>query len=217
VIASSRVSTPYSNGILSKELLDAVWKSKAGTAGELLLTMKRRLAAAPDDDQRRQIETLAAQLYDPSDAARAADRREHQFLYNLLGDPCAVIQRPADLPLSAPATARPGDTILVRGTAAAAGELVVELARRRDTRVPPGPRKTTEEWRATYTAQNRQEIATVTRAVPAGAFEVEIAVPADAAPGPCQVRAHLGAGAASAAGGIDLEIRPKPPTPETPR
>ena len=221
VIASSRVSTPYSNGILSKEMLSALWQEPAATTGELLLAMKRRLVAPrADDAERKQIEGLAAAFYDPDESRRAADRREHLALYNLLGDPCVRLLRPAELLLDAPAKAEQGARITVTGTAPAAGRLVVELVRRRDASVAIGSRKTADEWRATYLAANALAVARAEQKVQAGAFSIELVVPADARSGPCVVRAYLESAASSAAGGRAIEIPPAPrpdePAPEAP-
>jgi hypothetical protein len=224
VIASSRVSTPYSNGILAKEMLSALFADRVATAGELLVAMKRRLLEPrPGDAERKQIETLAATFFEPDASRRAADRREHVALYNLLGDPCLRLARPADLPISAPGTVVPGSSLVVTGTAPAPGRLVVEVARRRDTAVPIGPRKTDDEWRDTYRRANALEVARTEARTAAGAFRVEVPVPAEARPGPGYVRAWfapdvpVGAaqGAPGAAGGRYLEIV-APPRPSNP-
>lgn len=216
VIASSRVSTPYSNGILAKELLDALWKSAEPTAGEVLLAMKRALVSDTPDEARKQIEGLAATFYDADPARRAADRREHLYLYNLLGDPLVRIGRPGPLPIDAPATARPGDDVTVRGTSPHAGRAIVEIARRRDAAVPLGPRKTPEDWRATYERANRQQVARVAVEVPEGAFRVNLALPADAAPGPYCVRVFIEGKEACAAGGRPLDVHAAAPAGRDP-
>ncbi|MCE9636767.1 MAG: hypothetical protein K8T90_13770 [Planctomycetes bacterium] len=224
VIASSRVSTPYSNSILSKEMLNALFEAKVATVGELLLTMKRRLVAPREGDaERKQIEGLAATFYDPDPARRDADRREHISLYNLLGDPCVRIMRPTDLPLDAAGTVAAGTTLEVKGTAPAAGLLVVEIARRRDAAVTVGSRKTADDWRDTYRRANALEIVRVEVTVRAGPFVVPIAVPTDAKSGPGYVRAYFDGGGVAAAGGRYLDVAPArapadaPPTAPTDR
>lgn len=208
VIASSRVSTPYSNGILSKELLDGMFAAKCATAGELIQRMKRRLVVpqseALADPQRKDIERLAATFFDPSDEARAADRFEHVALYNLFGDPCLAIRRPKEVALEAPAVAAPGGEITVAGVAPFAGRAVVELAKRRDTPVRLGSRKSADEWRATYRTANAQEVATKAIDLPAGPFRVAVVVPADAPDGAYEVRLWIEGGAA---GGRAVEVR----------
>lgn len=210
VIASSRVSSPYSNAILAKELLDSVWRENAATAGEILLSMKRRLAsAAADDPQRVEMEKLAALFYDPSDEVRAADRAEHQFLYNLVGDPMTRLQRTDALAFDVPAGAEPGATLTVSGTAPYAGKLVAEIARRRDAVVRIGARAKPEEWRKTYATANDTRVATVTASVAKGAFSIDVALPADLPPASYDVRLFLEATDGAAAGGRVIEVRAK--------
>lgn len=210
IIASSRVSSPYSNAILAKELLDSVWKQNAATAGEILLSMKRRLApAATDDPQRVEMEKLAAVFYDPSDEVRAADRAEHHFLYNLFGDPMTLLQRPDVLTFDAPAAALPGAKITITGSAPFAGKLVAEVARRRDAMVRIGARAKPEEWRKTYETANDTRVAAKAGDAPKGAFSVEIELPADLPAAAYDVRLFLESPDGAAAGGRVLEVRPK--------
>lgn len=207
VIASSRVSTPYGNGILSREMLVSAWKDRAATTGELLLAMKRRLVEpAGDDPSRVQIEKLAAGFYQPDEKLRAADRAEHLALYNLLGDPCVRIARPADLLIDAPESARPGGAVVVTGTAPSAGRLLVEVTRRRDAVVPLGARKTADDYRATYAAANSLAVTSATAAVGKGPFRVELTIPAETKPGPCCVRAWFEGDGVGAAGGRAVEV-----------
>jgi len=118
VIASSRVSSPYSNGVVAKEMLDALYVGDAPTVGEMLTQMKKRiLDATPGDAMREQLEKLAAAMYEKDAAKRRLDRADHLLLYNLLGDPCIRIARPAPTKVEAPATVAPGTTLHVTGHA----------------------------------------------------------------------------------------------------
>ncbi len=210
VIASSRVSSPYSNAILAKELLDSVWKQNTATAGEILLSMKRRLAsAATDDPQRVEMEKLAALFYDPDDAVRTADRAEHHFLYNLIGDPMVRLQRPDPLTFDAPATAEPGAKVTLAGTAPFAGKLVAEIARRRDAPVRIGARAKAEDWRKTYTTANDTRVATATAQVAKGAFSIDVDLAADLPAASYDVRLFLESPDGAAAGGRAFEVRAK--------
>lgn len=207
VIASSRVSTPYSNGILSKEMLAVVWQDRVATAGELLLAMKRRLVEPREGDtERKDIEGLAAVFFEKDPALRDADRREHLALYNLLGDPCVRLARPTELALDAPATVVAGTNVDVAGTAPAAGRLVVEIVRRRDAAVPLGPRKTPDDYRATYRAANSLEVARTEIDVPAGPFRATLSVASGTRPGACYVRAYLAGDTVGAAGGRLIDV-----------
>jgi hypothetical protein len=209
VIASSRVSSPYSNGVLAKEMLDALYVGDAPTVGELLTEMKRRiLDAAPGDEMREHLEKLAAAMYEKEPEKRRQDRADHLNLYNLFGDPCVRIARPARMTVAAPATAVPGTSLTVTGHADFDGTAIVELVRRHEPppKAPPGGKKTAEEFRAVYDAANSHGVAKTEVAVKKGDFTAAIAVPADAAPGQAAVRVYLTGKAASAAGGAELTI-----------
>lgn len=209
VIASSRISSPYSNGIVAKELLDALFNTEAATTGELLAAMKRRLVEpAPGDARREQLERMAAGMFEKDPARRRADREDHLFLYNLLGDPCVRIARPERLDVAAPASAGAGATITVTGTAAFDGELSVVLERGRKAAVRPAiaQKKTADDFRAVYDAANSRVLVRSDAAVKKGAFSVELTIPADAAPGACAVRVFLAGRSAAAAGGAELAL-----------
>jgi len=209
VIASSRVSSPYSNGIVAKELLDALYVVEAKTTGELLVAVKRRLLDAPAGDAiRDRIEKIAQAMFEKSPEKRRADRADHVLLYNLLGDPCVRIARPSALAVAAPAEVAPGATLHVTGHAAEGGAAVVELVRRKDPppKLPPGVRTTADDFRVPYEAANQHGIARVEVEVKAGEFAVDVPVPADAPVGPCAVRVYVAGKTSAAAGGVDLSI-----------
>jgi peptidase C25-like protein len=208
VIASSRVSSPYSNGVIAKELLDALYKVEAPTAGELLTAVKKRLLDPPEGDAVRARLEKMGEMFAKDPAVRRADREDHVLLYNLLGDPSLVIARPGKLDVSAPAEATPGTKLRVTGRAAFDGTATVELIRRKEPmpKLPPGGKKTPEQFREAYDAANSHGVAKVEVAVKAGEFTAEVPVPADAAAGPAAVRVFLSGKAACAAGGADLAI-----------
>jgi hypothetical protein len=208
VIASSRVSSPYSNGVIAKEMLDVLYRIEAPTAGELLTSVKRRLLDPPEGDEMRgRIEQLG-QTYARDPAVRRADREDHVFLYNLLGDPTLAIARPARLDVAAPAEIAPGATLRVTGRAAFDGTATFELIRRNEPlpKLPPGGKKTPEQFREAYEAANRHGVAKVEISVKTGEFVAEIPVPADAAPGDAAVRVFVTGRTACAAGGANLKI-----------
>ena len=209
VIASSRISSPYSNGIVAKELLDALFKAEVRTTGELLVTMKQRLMAPADGDARRtQIERMAAAMFEKSDEKRAVDRADHLFLYNLLGDPCVRIDRPAKLDVSSSATVTTGATLVFEGTAPFAGAATVVFERGRKAGVKPAlaVKKTDEDYRTVYEAANSRVVARVEAAVKAGKYSIAVPIPADAAPGACAVRVYLVGADGAAAGGAEVTI-----------
>jgi hypothetical protein len=88
VIASSRVSMPYSNGVLSKEMLGAIFREDATTVGDMLRIAKRRLIEPREGDKLREAVDGFGKLWKMGNVEYLAkERREHLWLYNLLGDP----------------------------------------------------------------------------------------------------------------------------------
>lgn len=192
VIASSRVSTPYSNAILSVEMLDAVFDPANATVGEMLLAAKRRMGSDPDDTTRRQIETLARQLFEPDDARREVDRREHVLLYQLLGDPTLRLALPAAAELVHEEEVDAGATLRVTGNSPVAGRAVLQIVRDRNTapRVA-ADRKEPEAFRTAYAEANRRVAGEMQFDVPAGAFETTLPIPADTSPGRYLLRIYV--------------------------
>jgi hypothetical protein len=208
VIASSRVSSPYSNGVIAKEMLDVLYRVEAPTAGELLRAVKLRLLDAPEGDAVRTRLEKMGEMFAKDPAVRRADREDHVALYNLLGDPTLVIARPGKLEVSAPAETAPGATLRITGRAAFDGTATVELIRRKAPlpKLPPGGKKTPEQFLAAYEAANTSCMANVDVVVKAGEFTAEIVVPADAPDCDAAVRVFLSGKSACAAGGVDLKI-----------
>jgi len=111
VIASSRVSMPYGNAPIAKELLGAFFVDRKATLGEAFMQAKR-LALEPKagDVQRAQIEMLS-NIYEADKEKRRRERIEHLYLYNLLGDPSMRLPHPDVVKLTAPEQAAPGSTV----------------------------------------------------------------------------------------------------------
>ncbi len=210
VIASSRVSMPYANGVLSKEMLGALFREGAGTVGEMLRIAKRRLMEPkPDDMLRQQIETMAF-FWKAKPEDRAAERREHLWLYNLLGDPSMRLPRASDLGLACAQTVAQGTKLAIEGTCAVAGEALVELVRERTPDVPRREGSTDEAFAKCYAGANAWVKAEAKARCEGGAFKAELSVPADLAPGLYFVRAYVTGkdGAALGARSINV-VRPR--------
>ena len=154
VIASSRVSMPYANGVLSKELLDALFGDRAATLGEALALAKRRTVnPRPDDRNRLLIEQMAVFWSTPE--KRAKEKREHVFLYNLSGDPALRIPRPAEATLEVAEEAALGGRLKVAGTSPVSGEAIVELVMERTPLVPRRAGDSDKEFAECYENANR--------------------------------------------------------------
>lgn len=107
VIAATRVTMPYGNTVLGCELLRACFGGRQASLGDILRQAQRRTLERPsaDDSLRRSIDSLAENLSSkPGDLA--AERREHVWMYHLLGDPLVRLR----LPRENVASATNGDT-----------------------------------------------------------------------------------------------------------
>lgn len=197
-IASSRVSMPYANAILAKEMLDVLFAGRPATVGEWLRDAKRRLVnPAPGDKLREAIEMAATLIYPVPPDRRALEREEHLFLYNLLGDPAMRLPLPAPIRLRATSAARAGGRLKVVGECEIEdGEALVELAQPRDSARPNG-----------YEAANRFEVAEARVKTAAGRFEAELVVPKRLPPGTYVVRAFVEGVAGAAAGSRKVTVR----------
>jgi hypothetical protein len=214
VIASSRVSTPYGNGILAVELLGALFAAETPTAGELLMETKRKLVLDTGSSRtRKMLDAMASSLYQPDPEKRAVDRREHVLLYQLLGDPLLRLARPEEATVAPPSRAPAGSTVEVLVTSPVAGEALVELLPRRDAFArPKQPGRTLEEFASDHRRANVRPVASasVTLEHPDSATPVTLDIPESLPPGRYQVRVWIESGARTAAGGAMLLVsRPR--------
>lgn len=204
VYAASRVSMPYANAMLSKELIEAVFS--AGTVGEALREAKRRLMADDRwDATRRQLE-LYGRAYQ-TEEARRKERAEHLYLYNLFGDPAMRIPRPAAVELESPEEIALGARLKVMGRTEVAGEVLVELVAERTPVV--GLRVGDEEaaFARTYAAANARTKASARATTNEGAFAAELTVPRDVNTGRYYVRVWVTGAGGAAMGARALEVK----------
>jgi hypothetical protein len=191
VIASSRVSMPYANGVLSKEMLGALFRENAATVGEMLRLAKRRMIEPRPGDEMRQAIDMFGKFWKPKPEDLAAERHEHLWLYNLLGDPSMRIPRAADVSLACADRAAPGEQLAVDGTCAVAGEALVELVRERSPNVPEREGDADADFAKCYERANAWVKAEAKARCEGGAFKAVLTVPADLAPGGYVVRAYV--------------------------
>jgi hypothetical protein len=121
----------------------------------------------------------------------AKERREHLWLYNLLGDPSMRLPRLLDATVECAASAAPGAKLAVEGACAVDGEALVELALERTADVPRRRGETDEDFAKCYTRANAWVKAEARARCEGGAFKAELAVPPDLAPGAYFVRVYV--------------------------
>jgi hypothetical protein len=209
VLASSRVSMPYANGVLSKELLDALFREQVETVGEMLRFAKRRLVQPkPDDPMRLFIDTLARPWkWKPEE--QAAERREHLFLYNLLGDPATRLPRLGEVALECAEATAPGARAKVAGRCDVKGDVLLELVAERTPDMPPRAGDGMDAFAECYARANAWAKAEAEARCDGKGFAAELAVPADLAPGRYFLRAYV-TGKDGAALGARLLVVAKP-------
>jgi hypothetical protein len=97
VIAATRVTMPYGNTVLGCELLRACFGERQAALGDMLRLAQRRTLEKPaaDDALRIAIDSLAENV-SPVTTDLAAERREHVWMYQLLGDPLVKLRRPSE-------------------------------------------------------------------------------------------------------------------------
>ena len=233
-IAASRVSGPYGLAMLSSGMLTECFEHRTATLGEILLNAKRSMlkravepssdsnaqsttepAPAPSKDYSQLLNALAGAL-SPEGYDLAAERQEHAWMMNLLGDPLLRLNYPSEIQLHELAQAKPGDRISIRGTSLIPGNLQLELAYRRDQSVPNlvqldafspniDHRKQTQQ---VYQSANARVLARAEQAIGSGDFITELDVPADLPRGKYSIRAFLSGQAIWAAGYQVISIRP---------
>jgi len=178
VVASSRVSRPYGNALLGKEWIDALLRPAAGTVptlGEALLRARQRLLGEPDA-LRRSFDLLASLFV--RDHERIAERTDHSFLYNLLGDPGLPL--PFTIADLVPTVQALDGRLRIRGEAPVQeGECLVsvEVPRSQFLHAPRGGEGPADE--STHAQANRKAIREARVVIMGGRWEADL-------PDPCR-------------------------------
>ena len=222
VYGGSRVTMPYAMAVMGSGLMDEYFKSRPATLGEAILAAKRRMMRPVDEanplaDTNRLLLDGIASVISPSRELLEEERREHLHLFNLLGDPMLALSHPAEIKLSAPRDALPGDKVEITGTTTQAGRGVLELVCRRDLfKLPPPVRERfdpTDKGLAAlhdvYLAANDRTWARWGLDLPAGQFTTQIAIPPECR-GACHVRLLVADSRSHALGSASIYVRPEP-------
>lgn len=221
-IASSRVSGPYGLAMLSSGMLTQCFEHKTATLGEILLNAKRQMMkpqaiekSEVPKDQSQMLNALASAL-SPEGYDLAAERQEHVWMMNLIGDPLLRLNYPNELTLDELPQAKPGDRLTVHGSCPIAGQLHIELAYRRDqlkpnlTQLDAFSSDIEDRKRAqqTYESANARVVSQADHAISGGDFSMQIDVPDDLPRGKYAVRAFLTGQTTWAVGYRVITVRP---------
>ena len=230
-LAGSRMTGPYGMSVLGSEMLEVCFDERCETLGDILRQAKCRAmrkveiesAAVPKSSNKRQwIDRLATAL-SPSNHDLDQERLEHLHMMNLLGDPMLRIQHPEPITLQVDEIAESSSRLKVRGYSAVEGKLTLDLIVRRD-RVPEPARQALQKQKNVaassdtgekenaltktqiYNLANQPILANCSMMIPAGDFEVEIDIPADAK-GACALRAFVESENSWGLGAKELTVR----------
>jgi len=207
VIASSRVSMPYANAVLAKELLDALFDPKTATVGDALMRAKRRMMNPAKNDAGRQfIETLAIP-YKWKASDRAVECAEHLYLYNLLGDPTLRLHHPPRVALTCAEQARPGTKLAITGRTPLHGRALLELVADRSPKPAERKEDTDAAFAKAYAQANARVRARLELPVAADAFGAALELPENLTPGTYYVRIWITGSDGAAMGARKLTIR----------
>lgn len=226
-LAASRVSGPYGLAMLSDGLLSSCFDDQVDTLGEVVLRAKQRLLQSPAQSAAAQIPApggMQLQMIDaiasamsPADYDLAAERREHVWQMNLLGDPLLRLCHPGPLTLQVAERAESGEMLRIAGHSDVPGELLVELVIRRDQvrkdldslAVDLFSQLGRDGFQQRYQAANQRIVIQHDQPlVAAGDFSVDLRIPTELPRGKYAVRAFLTGQATCNAGYCELNIRP---------
>ena len=197
--------------ILGTGMMDEFFAHSQSTLGRIVLQGKRTLAS--DGGKHRKLIDSVARTISPTKEELADERREHQYTFNLFGDPLLIIRQPRKFQLDGPTHVTQGEKLRVSGRATIGGECTVELVCRRDrtTFSPPRRKMPTDEQMAstmteTYYRANDSRWYQRRFPIRAGQFSVEINVP-QTARGPSHVRVKIANQADMEIGAADVYVR----------
>jgi len=214
VVAGSRVTMPYSMAALADGLLDRCFVRREATLGEALLAAKRNMMKepGPEDKRRKSLDRIAAMI-SPTAKQLEAERAEHLWLFNLLGDPLLRLKHPQRIQLASPPTATAGRPLSVAGTSPVDGRGFVELvAPRGRLSFRPPPRDeypqtddAVAEFQEIYRRANDDRITSADVTVENGRFSARLEVP-DSIVGTYYVRAFIESADGHAASAARLTV-----------
>lgn len=232
VLAASRVTGPYGLATLASGMLDECYIARSETLGDVFLQTKRKMlepdvpldtTSAKVNSQMQLITAIAGALSPPGHDLMA-ERLEHVWQVNLLGDPLLRLHHPQTIDLKTTERIQPGETISVNGKAPLAGKATVELTLPRDRTHKnlfiAGKFTTDAEVRAkmhdTYLQANQRVLLTQTIDLASpGDFACDLPTAGDLAPGRYLVRIFIEGKQGCSAGSAEVQVaRPRRESPK---
>lgn len=171
----------------------------------------------PPHDTQMQLITAIASALSPAGHDLLAERQEHVWQVNLLGDPMLRLQHPAPVDVSVTPRIVAGETISINGTVNQAGRVSVELTLPRN-KTPrdlfvagkfSADAVVREKMQSTYAQANERIVLGQSLDMSsAGTFACDLQTPADLAPGRYLVRVFVEGADAWSAGSAEVTVRP---------
>lgn len=216
VLSGSRVTMPYAMAVLGTNMMDEYFQLKRETLGEVVLNAKRRMMAEDDKSANRALLDAIAGTISPVKDKLADERREHLYLFNLLGDPLLRLKQNDAVEVASPAAASAGDEIEITGKTPIGGEFIVEVLCRRDQlRIDPPKRELylnaddiLSQFHETYHQANDRRWTAAVGTVESGEFTTKVTIPPECK-GFCHVRVSVKSPDRYALGSSNLYVRKK--------
>jgi hypothetical protein len=220
VYGGSRVTMPYAMAVMGTSMMQEYFQDRPETLGLTILGAKKRMMAPIDESNalknaNRLLLDGIASVMSPTREHLVDERREHLYLFNLIGDPMTKLAHPAPVKLNVPRDAEPGQQIEVSGETAVAGKAWLEICCRRDKFKSELPQRDhfdpsnagLASLQPIYEQANDRNWARFELKLPAGAFTTKVTVPADCS-GSCHVRVFVQGEATHALGSANIYVRP---------
>ncbi len=125
-IAASRVSMPFGMTVFGTGLMDGYFDDRAATLGDIYLSAQQRLTAERLPARDRWLEWIAKGI-SPKPELLAAEKQEHVWLFNLLGDPLLRLPQPERASMAVAERVTADEPLTVSVTVPFGGEGVLTL------------------------------------------------------------------------------------------
>ena len=211
-IGGSRVTMPYGMTVLSQALMKQMFQQRGRTLGEIVMHGKRQSLSAQAGQSQRLIDSVARAI-SPNPDDLVGERREHVWMFHLLGDPLLRVPHPESVKVHVPTSVRPGEELKISCQTSIRGTGVVELTCRRGSLTfEPVVRTTFDGTHAgmqslmkTYRSANDDRYVTRSVNIENSPFVTTFTVP-DHVEGPCTVRVFVESERSCAIGAAPLYV-----------
>jgi hypothetical protein len=211
-VGGSRVTQPYGNALLGKELVDAVFAKGDRTFGEMFDEARAKILAPDESGFRKTADNMAGAMQGKD--SLEGMRNDVVRHYNLLGDPALKLRKPPEtLALETLGIEAAGRTLTVKGKAPfAEGRAMLSFECPREKFAREIPKISTnapdfeEKISKRYQDANDKAYARLEVELKEGAFTADVAIPEGLAKGAYVLKAFAWNGSAVAAGAKTITL-----------